>query len=274
MWCISIVEREAGMEAQNGCSKRRGVSFLLGLLGLLATGGAQADRRRDAPPPDPTLTARRITITRREYGQAPPDEATIDLPFAVQGETWEAVEKQRSLLLSSLQQEIAPYDSSPNTVSVSSANSGQVLQDGKMFVTDTGIIRIYVHSLSHWKELLNALGKKNPKPLTVEYLVTETTTLSKAGEQAQKRAIVRARQDADRLAGLAGTRVIGVLTMREGPLTNEASFPQTFAKAASNALPQTMTAVSAEITITFELAAPAAFKPAVKAKHSYVSKTR
>lgn len=237
------------------------------LLGLIATNSVQADTLGDCPVIKRQVFGRRITITRCGYGQARTNGATIELPFALEGENWDAVEKQRILLLDSLRKEIAPYPSSANAVSIDSSQSGQIYHDGKKITTDSGTVCVSVGDLAHLKEILILLGKREPSPSTVRFWADGTALLLvKAQKQAQRNAVALARQAADRWAGMAGTHVIGVLEICEGVMQGELPTREFVLKHADNPIPYEVSVVSAEVTITFELAPPDADKPASKTK--------
>lgn len=236
------------------------------LLGLIATNSVQADTLGDRPVTKRQVFGRRITITRRGYGQARTNSATIELPFALEGENWDAVEKQRILLLDSLRKEIAPYLSSANAVSIDNSQSGQTYRDDKKITTDSGTVSVSVGDLTHLKEILILLGKREPGPSTVRFWASGTALLLKAQKQAQGNAVALARQAADRWAGMAGTRIIGVLEIWEGVMQGELPTREPVLKHADNPIPHEVSVVSAEVTITFELAPPDSDKPASKTK--------
>lgn len=249
-----------------------GVFSVLFVLGSLATAAAAAPAEfsDDRPGKGRAVPGRRITITRTGYGQARPNAATIDLPFAVEGEDWPAVEKLRDLLIASLEKELLPCGSAATGVSIFSGQSGQAYRDGKAFTTDSGTLRIYVYDLSRWKEVLTTLSRRS-EALTLRYQATEVESYWKAQDQAQKNAVALARQGADRLAGLAGTRVIGVLEICEGVSKSEEPLQHRFDKHV-NAIPQEVALTSAEITITFELAPPVSNPPAFRPKQKVSKK--
>lgn len=248
------------MEQHNFRSLYRDIRLLAGLLCLLTPVSVRADTAGDSKAPAPALSERCITLTRIGRGQAHPDQLTIDFPFTLQGESWAEVDKKHDLLQADWQGAIAPYGSSANTVSIPSLQKGGTVQGGKPIPCETGIVCVSVRDLSHWKELLLALAKRSATPLVLNYHVTEGEALRSAMEQAQKSAILQARKDADRLASIAGTRVVGVQVIREGCIRNAPSTASIFEKSGDNLIPPEIPAMDAEITVTFELAPPASGK--------------
>jgi len=126
---------------------------------------------------------------------------------------------------------------------------------GQQFCQRRITISVYVRDLSRWKEILTAVVSSRDR--TVSYGVRDLTALQRATDQAQQSAVTQAKQSADRLAGLAGTRVVGILEIQEGTITRAEPFLQSSAKANDGRIPEETTLLSAEITITFELASPA-----------------
>ncbi len=260
------------MDPRNARFPYRVHSALSALLGLIVTFAASA--ATGAPQvTEQDVNPRHMTITRYGYGMARPDQATISLPFVVEGENWAVVEKQRDLLLVSLAEKLAPYNIPANSVYSSNGTSGQIYRDNKTITTYTGTVTVVVRDLSRWEEILTVLGSRSPEPVMLRYEVGNTAAFFKAQEQAQRNAVALTRQAADHLAQLAGTRVIGVLEICEGAVQSEEPDRYRFKLQSRNPIPSEISVVSVGITIRFELAPPAPDKLAMKPKPQKIKKS-
>ncbi len=197
---------------------------------------------------------RRMTIVRTGWYRAKPDSATIEVPYQVEGISWEEVEKKRKEMKLMFEAAVKQYDSKSGAVNESDGHSGQVFRDGKTLTNYTGNFAVYVRDLTRFKPLLIELSKRTTSYLTVRCNVANIATTQSAFSRAQINAIEAARWQADRLAKAAGTRIVGVWELHEGEFKVVSSTEVPFSTVADCELPMEVDVASAEITIVFEMA--------------------
>ena len=215
---------------------------------------AFADKPRTAGIRVGEAQARRMTIVRVGYGRAKPNSATIDVPFKVEDETWEGIEKKRNALQVSLQKALEPYDLTGRSVDLASGQSGQTQRDSRRTTTYEGSFAVFVRDVSHLRAILARLNKGMSTPLTVRYRVVDAQAMAAARKSAQLDAIAEARREADILAKAAGTRIIGIWELNEGEVKPIEAQPIPSSLPEQAAVPREIDVISAQITIVFEMA--------------------
>lgn len=241
-------------------------SLLLPILGVAAVVAppAVAGGPQFAGPKSADQPARRMTMVRVGYGQAKPDSASLSVPFQVEGETWDAVERARLGRQKSLETAIVAYIRTPNAVYVRDGQSGQIYREGRPIITYTGHFSVCVRDLSQFKPILAALEKETNSTLTVQFMIADRAKLKAAAKRAQLSAIAAANREGETLAKAAGTRIAGIWEVREGAV--RAIEPKEIAiwKPEDREAPHEIDAMSACITIVYELAPPKALSEAPK----------
>ena len=199
---------------------------------------------------------RSLKITRTGGAYARPTTAYITFPFITEGADWMESKKQEEALLETYKKIVASFDPMPNRVFVQQSQSGQTYRDNKPISTYTGTIRVCVRNLALLKPIGKAIAKVTSQGLSVEYFHEVGVKMHEYEAQSQQAAIRAARKQADFLAKAAGTRIVGVLAIREGqiqeapPTLDEAYTPEQWKTPA-----QVLVAFS-DVCVDFELASP------------------
>jgi hypothetical protein len=188
------------------------------------------------------------------YANAKPDGATVEVPTLVEGETWELMQEKQAALSRALQAIVKPFDPTGYTVPGFNGHSDQAYHGDKKFPTMVGRFSIPVRDLTRLAEVIPQIEKLGTGPVFLKYYVGDRVVNEKAWQQAQSNAIAEARRNADRLAAAAGTKIVGVLEIREEGIHAADPTYGEYSKDKPLVIPSEIPVYDACVSIIYELA--------------------
>jgi uncharacterized protein YggE len=227
---------------------------MLSAFTLMPAWADEPHRKEEKTSGSTILHPYRLPISRMGYSNAKPDKATVEVPTLVEGETWEIMQEKQAALSGALQAIVKPFDPTGYTVPGFDGHSDQAYHGDKKFPTMVGRFSVTVRDLTHLAEVIPQIEKFGTGPVQLKYHIGDSFINAKAWRLAQLNAITEAKSSAEWLAAAVGTKIVGVLEIREGEVK---AFDPTYGEYSKDkplVIPSEIQAYYARINIVYELA--------------------